>query len=392
MKNTRLVYTAACMALVALLGLAVQRPVSPVMAADDLGTWVRLADLPARTQEVAVAEAGGLIYVIGGQQRDGAAVALTSAVWAYDPAADSWSPKAPLPGTPRDHIGAASVGGKIYAIGGLTGWPAPSVPWVYEYNPLTNAWTQKADMPNPRPDDGLPSNPGRGAMGVAVIGGEIYVAGGVSGLTGALADVEAVQAFAKYNPATNSWTELPAMPTGRDHLVGLAVGGKFHAIGGRNVAVDQVTGVHEVFDPATGTWGNGAPMPEPRGGMGAGVLNGKIIVYGGEGPPATGWIWASTDEYDPATNSWRSLTPMGVARHGVGGASYNGAIYAPGGGELAGGEGESVVHERFTYAETASPTATVTPSATVAPSATVTTTPETGFTLENPVYLPAVLR
>jgi N-acetylneuraminic acid mutarotase len=382
-----------CAAIVIGLIVLLRLMPTPVAAENDQGMWVRLEDLPVKTQEVGVAAAGGKVYVVGGSVESGQSSALTNNVWAYDPASDSWSPAAALPGPARDHIGVASVGGKLYAFGGLTSWPGPSVPNVYEYDPATNGWTPKAEIPNPRPGLGGP-NRGLGAMGVAVIGNEIYLAGGLNGSNGS--DALAMDTFIKYNPATNSWTTLPNMPTARDHLAVVAVGGKLHAIGGRDIDIDSPTTTHEMFDPASGQWTPRAPLPSARGGMGAGVLNGKIIVYGGEGPNNSGWIWASTDEYDPGTNSWRTLASMGVARHGTSGATLNGAIYAPGGGESAGGGNESAAHERFMFASMATATATTTSTATAtatqtaSPTATATEQPE--LALDPRCYVPLVTR
>jgi len=69
-------------------------------------------------------------------------------------------------------------------------------------------------------------------MAVAAINGKIYAAGG-------LRDGLAVNDFAVYDPNTNTWQTLPSMPTARDHLVGIALNGKFYAIGGRAVLSDN---------------------------------------------------------------------------------------------------------------------------------------------------------
>ena len=66
--------------------------------------------MPASGAGAAVAD--GVLYVIVG------GVVGRSAVYAYDPVADVWTLKAPM-GFPRSSVGAASLNGIVYAIGGF---------------------------------------------------------------------------------------------------------------------------------------------------------------------------------------------------------------------------------------------------------------------------------
>ncbi len=60
----------------------------------------------------------------------------------YTPANDSWTELPPMPGN-REGLGAASVNGKLYAIGGWNGWF--TVNTTFEFDPATNSWTERAD-------------------------------------------------------------------------------------------------------------------------------------------------------------------------------------------------------------------------------------------------------
>ena len=107
--------------------------------------------MPSSRTEVAAAEVGGKIYVMGGFGRGGELVEK------YDPAKDSWRRRASLP-RPLHHVGAAAVAGKIYVIGGyVTG--SGSMSTVYEYDPSLNQWRERAAMPT-----------ARGALAAGVIG------------------------------------------------------------------------------------------------------------------------------------------------------------------------------------------------------------------------------
>lgn len=113
--------------------------------------WSLLAPLPSTNSETAVAELDGKIYVIGGYPADRKTVAT---VQMYDSANDKWQIVAPLP-VPLNHVMAAAANGKVYAIGGQTSetsdpQKAGFVNTVYEYDPAANRWTSRAPMPTPR--------------------------------------------------------------------------------------------------------------------------------------------------------------------------------------------------------------------------------------------------
>jgi len=64
----------------------------------------------------------------------------------------TWTQKADMP-TPRMTHTSAVVNGKIYVIGGVSsepGWEGLSN--VEEYDPATDTWTRKADIPGARGD------------------------------------------------------------------------------------------------------------------------------------------------------------------------------------------------------------------------------------------------
>src|SRR4051812_39571897 len=102
----------------------------------------------------------------------------------------AWTTKQPLP-APRNEVALATVGGKLYVVGGSVGGEA--VPLIDEYDPPSNAWRVLAAMPK-----------GLDHLGVAVVDGKIITVGGFIGSVhrGAVSDVY------EYNPASNSWRAL----------------------------------------------------------------------------------------------------------------------------------------------------------------------------------------
>lgn len=294
--------------------------------------WEVGAPLPEPVSEVAVAQLDGRIYVVGGYP---ASRIVSRSVQVYDIATDRWELATPLP-VPLHHTMAGGVNGKLYVLGGDTanpeGRPATeSTDAVYEYDPGTRAWTRRSSMPAPR-----------GAGGAAVIGGRIYVAGGRP---------PRGSDFAVYDPAADRWTVLPPLPTQRNHLVVSANGGKLYVAGGRfeGGVGSEMTGILEVFDPATNRWERKASMLTPRGGVNGVAVQGCLYVFGGEGNDADRrGMFEQMEVYDPSTDTWFQLEPIPTPVHGVSGAGVNnGRIHLVGGGTARGGTSGSTLHQVF---------------------------------------------
>jgi N-acetylneuraminic acid mutarotase len=287
--------------------------------ANDLATssslqWQTRAPLPAPRQETAVVALGGRVYVIGGFDINQAVVAT---VEAWDPVADRWSAVASLP-MPTHHVNAAAVGNLVYALGGLRTSSFTAVGDCWAYDPATDHWSARAAMP---------AGTQRGASMVGVIGTRIYVAGGFR--SAAVAD------FAAYDTAADSWTVLPSLPTARDHGVGAAVGTVMLAFGGRDTTPASHVPRVDAFDTVAGVWSPRTPLPTSRGGAAAGVLDGRVIVAGGEGNPGSPrGVFAAVEIYDAAGDSWSTLPPMRTPRHGTGGAVVGRTFVVPGGADI----------------------------------------------------------
>ena len=57
-----------------------------------------------------------------------------------------------------------------------------------------------------------------------------------------------------YNPATNSWGPAAPLSTARDHAGVYVVDGKVHVIGGRTGEATANVGLHDIYDPAADKW------------------------------------------------------------------------------------------------------------------------------------------
>lgn len=220
--------------------------------------------------------------------------------------------------------GEAFVNGTLYYLPSenqtvLVAFPPPPPSWS-----TVGSWTQKASMPA-----------ARGNLGVSVVNDKIYAIGGetqrgqriytggfVSPPTGGV-----VGTNEEYDPASNIWTTKAPMPTPRANFAIATYQNKIYCIGGRTT-LDNInsglTGVNEVYDPATNTWMTRAPMPTPRSWVQANVVDGKIFLIGGY-PNET-----LNEVYDPATNTWttKASMPLGPGYpHFYASAVLDGKIY-----------------------------------------------------------------
>ena len=227
---------------------------------------------------------------------------------------DVWKTKAPMIAERRG-FATAVVGGKIYVFGGLVkvGDTWQRLTAVEAYDPSNNMWTSKADLSAPR-----------GFFSAAVVNDKIYVIGGDNDSGNTIMTVE------EYNPATNSWAPKKNMPTTRSDLAVAVVNNKIYAIGGWNEGSGILSTVEE-YDPATNSWRVRAGMSTTRAAFPAVVINNKIYAIGGLIGTQPLTFTATVEEYDPATNLWRSRANMPTDRWDLGAAVIGGRIFALGG-------------------------------------------------------------
>lgn len=85
-----------------------------------------------------------------------------------------------------------------------------------------------------------------------------------------------------YDPKTDKWTTLKALPGARDHVGCVAHNGIVHVIGGRFNTFEYNTELHHVYAPERDTWETRAPLPTTRSGHGLVVYRDRLFAMGGE--------------------------------------------------------------------------------------------------------------
>jgi hypothetical protein len=280
------------------------------------GYWFERADLPTARQEILPGELDGKIYIIGGWLNGSS---ITDLVEVYDAATNTWSTAPPLPYA-LHHCALASVDGILYVIGGYynIGWPWFGTNEVLAYDPVSDEWSYKARM-----------SVKRGEHCAVAYEDKIYVIGGkdFSGYETPVVEV--------YDPSTDSWSQVSDLPTVRHHHAIVVVDSLIYVVGGREGywggPYTSISAV-EAYSPASDTWYTITDMPNPRGGLSAAAIDGKLYTFGGEIPG----LFANTEEYDPELNTWRQLTPMLTPRHGTAAVLIGDTVFVIGGARDAG--------------------------------------------------------
>lgn len=225
------------------------------------------------------------------------------------PAANEWQAVLEAPIEGRVNASSVWTGDEFLVWGGATanrGFADGAA-----YNPRTKSWRELASSPLDR------------AMARVAVwtGREMIVWGGEDG-SGSHA---APDTGAAYDPATDSWRELPRAPfwslashtvvwTGKEMIVFGGVAGDATVLGpgegGRSdIAVrggDATSGA-AAYNPATNEWRSLPEAPiAPRHRHAAVWTGGEMLVWGGR--DQTGRLTDDGAAFDPATNTWRIVS------------------------------------------------------------------------------------
>ncbi|XP_077977144.1 kelch-like protein 12 [Glandiceps talaboti] len=238
----------------------------------------------------------------------------------FDPKSQSWR-FLPNLTKKRRYVAVASLGSKLYVIGGFDGLSRLNTVEYLDYNAEDDGWNTVAPM-----------NVRRGLAGVAVLGDIIYVAGGFDGII-------RHRSLERYDPHIDQWSVLAEMETGREGAGLVVANGMLYCIGGYD-GVNILKSV-EKYDLATNQWSTASSMVTRRSGAGVALLNDMIYVVGGyDGSTHL----ASVECYNPRADSWSMITGMTMPRCYVGAAVMKGKLYA-----IAGYDGSALLNSVECY-------------------------------------------
>ncbi|MBN3274052.1 KEAP1 protein, partial [Polyodon spathula] len=255
-------------------------------------TKVLLADLEVPRSGLAGCVVGGLFYAVGGRNNAPDGNMDSNSLDCYNPMNNRWSPCASM-SVPRNRIGVGVIDGMIYAAGGSHGCIHHNS--VERYDPEKDEWQLVAPMLTRRI-----------GVGVAVTNRLLYAVGGFDG-TSRLNSAEC------YYPERDEWRAIASMNTVRSGAGVSALGNTIFVMGGYD-GTNQLNSV-ERYDIETDSWSFVAPMKHRRSALGVTAHHGQIYALGGY----DGNIFLDSVEcYDPATDCWTEVTKMTSGRSGVG--------------------------------------------------------------------------
>ncbi len=207
----------------------------------------------------------------------------------------------PLP-IPVSSLGAVACDGQIYVYGGHVApvhtYSTEAVTGRFFRRPLAGevAWEE------------LPSGPGLQGMNIAAHGGRIYRVGGMDprNKPGDPAENFSVATVCSYDPASRTWTDLPPLPEPRSSHDVAIIGNTLYVVGGWNMLghegedwCDDMLSL-DLANPEGG-WKT-LPQPFVRRALIAAVADDKLYVIGGFTDEEDASL--DVDIFDPATATW----------------------------------------------------------------------------------------
>jgi hypothetical protein len=251
--------------------------------------WVGISPAYPARGDVAEAVLQGAAYVIGGTgtSEDGQHV--------YRYARDGTRERvADLP-ISLDHAMAATLEDRIYVFGGFVFGQASAR--VFSLGMNDARWIEHSLMPM-----------GRAAGGATVLGGRVWLIGGVAGNGSWISDVWSWDGKGRWS------TGFARLPTPRDHLAISTYRGSICAAGGNGGER-----AFECYEPVRNEW---TKMPDLR----KGVIAGRAVE-------AAGWFWVvATDVHVFAIDHWHFGPRLQTPRAGHALVTIDGWLYVLEGG------------------------------------------------------------
>lgn len=279
-------------------------PNQPNAEAEAQPQWRPIADARVARDAVAATQADGTIWVFGGMGADNR---VSGQHEGFDPAIDSWKSGDDLP-VPVQHAMSVTWQDTPVVLGG----------WRIEGTNSKVATDRVWRVVNSRWVELPPLLQPRAAAAAAVVGDRIVVTGGVDAGGKLLNTTEIFDGA--------SWKPGAPIPTPRQMLGAASDGKLVYVLGGTDGTSDLAT--FEMYDPAADTWTNLPQLPVRRSDFGVASTDGRLVVVGGM---SAGQVLNSVVAFDLMTHSWNGLPDMGTGRHGMAVAAVGKTVYAIGG-------------------------------------------------------------
>ena len=287
--------------------------------------WTRKADALKNRSEIA----GGVVYnsklyaFLGFRNAE---LQPEPSSEVYDPATDTWTLLASIPdNVSMTHQGVVLIDNTVWHIGGRVGQnPGPLTSDIWIYNITANSWSRGPQLINPATGEPL-----RWAAGGAVLlGRTIHIFGGFA-IDACNHDQDKyhltldVDTWLADPSKPAQWkNDLAPLPIKRNHLSSTVLGGKIYAIGGQfghdcNGGTEQP--FSHVYDPSTDTWTQLPDLPTPRSHSEGAIfaMDGKIFLIGGQGTDgaSTNQVTIFEPEGKHGAGKWKNDHSLTLPEH-----------------------------------------------------------------------------
>ena len=200
---------------------------------------------------------------------------------------------------PIQRIGHAAIrltNGQVLIAGGQQQTNGPASASAEIFDPATNTWSNAASILTAR----------FGHTATLLSNGQVLIVGGASGPQ---FPVPALTSAEIYDPATKTWSNAAPLAVPRAyHTATTLLDGRVLVCGGGPLSAGA-----EIFNPATGAWSSGGNLTIQRADHTMSLLvSGQVLVAGGVG---VGGPLAHAEIYDPASNSWLPTASLSTARY-----------------------------------------------------------------------------
>jgi hypothetical protein len=313
-------------------------------------TWTSIALLPQPRGWFSAVSDGTYIYLLGGVDQN---FTTTGTLWRYDPVSNTYNTNLPSYTIPTYFHASVYLNGKIYRIAGR----AIGTDFHVEvYDIATNTWSMAVNYPFAN----------HSLMAVA-LGSYIYAGGGNA----------SPDKTYRYDPNTNTWddTAIADLPAGRSAAASGAYNGRWVLAGGDvNFAISTSA---IAWEPATNTWNNLPNMVQARDYLGGAPAGQSFYAVAGNSAPGT-----PASDNQQYTQTCTTPTPTATSTPTATATATASPTTTP----------TATVSTTATVTPTPTLTATVTPTATATPTATPTSTPRPSPTPRVAPTLGRVLR
>ena len=227
----------------------------------------------------------------------------------------------------RSHFGFAVWNDRLYVFGG-GGTGFKSLASTEVYDPKTDRWEPCAPMPGPR-----------SGIVAATVGDRIYVMGGGFRNDDGTFDFKSLVEV--YLPEHDRWETGPSLlmrhdaPTAIAHKSGIYLFGGHHPDATGGPLTDPAFGFSEYLADGADSWRELTVMPTPRFSLAAGVMNGHIwLMGGGACQDGTFHNLDVIECFDPAADAWTDApTRLPWPGAGVYTVTRNGTLFVAGGND-----------------------------------------------------------